>query len=58
MDEHGFSLDYQIAISFEIENLKLSEDVTMEKVKERLNQMKIEVGKMIDEPIAIMSYHK
>ena len=58
VDEHGFSLDYQIAISFEIGNLKVSKESVMEKVKERLRKMKIEICSMIGEPIAIMCYHK
>ena len=58
MDEHGFALDYQIAISFEIGNLKLSKESVIEKVKERLKKMKIAICSMIGEPIAIMCYHK
>ena len=58
VDEHGFALDYQIAISFEIGNLKLSKESVMEKVKERLKKMKIAIGSMIGEPIVIMCYHK
>ena len=58
VDENGFALDYQIAISFEIENLKVSKESVMEKVKERLKKMKIAIGSMIREPIAIMCYHK
>ena len=58
VDENGFALDYQIAISFEIGNLKVSKESVMEKVKERLKKMKIAIGSMIGEPIAIMYYHK
>ena len=58
VDEHGFALYYQIAISFEIENLKVSKENVMEKIKERLKKMKIEIGSMIGEPIAVMCYHK
>ena len=58
VDENGFALDYQIAISFEIGNLKVSKESVMEKVKERLKKMKIAIGSMIGEPIAIMCYHK
>ena len=58
VDEHGFVLDYQIAISFEIWNLKSSKESVMEKIKERLKKMKIAIGSMIGEPIAIMCYHK
>ena len=31
-DEHGFALDYQTAISFEIGNLKVSKESVMKKV--------------------------
>ena len=58
VDENGFALDYQIAISFEIGNLKVSKESKMEKFKERLKNMKIAIGSMIGEPIAIMCYHK
>ena len=58
MDEHGFALDYQIAISFEIGNLKVSKENVIEKIKERLKKMKIEIGSMIGESIAVMCYHK
>ena len=58
VDEHGLALDYQIAISFEIGDLKLSKEVILEKVKERLNKMKIEVGELIGEPIAVLCFHK
>ena len=58
VDEHGFTLDYQIAISFEIGDLKLPKEVILEKVKERLNKMKIEVGELIGEPIAVFCFHK
>ena len=58
VDEHGFALDYQIIISFEIGDLKLPKEVILEKVKERLNKMKIEVGELIGEPIAVLCFHK
>ena len=58
VDENGFALDYQIAIAFEIGELKVSKEKVMEKVKERLKKMKIIIGSMIGEPIAIMCYHK
>ena len=58
VDKHGFALDYQIAISFEIGNLKVSKEYVIEKIKERLKKMKIEIGSMIGEPIAVMCYHK
>ena len=58
VDENGFALDYQIAIAFEIGELKVSKENVMGKVKERLKKMKIAIGLMIGEPIAIMCYHK
>ena len=58
VDENDFALDYQIAISFEIGNLKVSKESVIEKIKERLKKMKIAIGSMIGEPIAIMCYHK
>ena len=58
VDEHGFALDYQIAIFFEIGNLKVLKESVMEKIKERLKKMKIATSSMIGEPIAIMCYHK
>ena len=58
VNDHGFALDYQIAISFEIGNLKMSKENVMEKIKERLKKMKIEIGSMIGEPIAVTCYHK
>ena len=54
VDGNGFALDYQIAISFEIGNLKVSKENVMERVKERLKKMKIAIGSMIGEPIAIV----
>ena len=58
VDEHGFSFDYLIAIAYEIGTYKWSKHATMEKVKARLEKMKVEFGDMIGEPIAIMCYHK
>ena len=58
VDEHGFTLDHQIAISFEIGDLKLPKEVILENVKERLNKMKIEMGELIEEPIAVLCFHK
>ena len=58
VDENGFSLDYQISIHFELTEIKWEKDIIMNKVKERLNTMKIKTGELIGEPIAIMCYHK
>ena len=55
---HGFSLDYQIAIVFEIGTSKWSRDVIMDKVKAWLTKMHIELGDVIGEPIAMMCYYK
>ena len=41
VDENGFSFDYQIAIHFEIKEVKWEKDVIMGKVKERLAIMNI-----------------
>ena len=57
-DEHGFALDYQIAISFEIGDLKLSKEVILEKVKKWLNKIKIEVEEFIGESIVVLCFHK
>ena len=58
IDELGFSLDYHIAISFEIGESKWPRESILEKIKARLRKMKMEVGEMISEPIAMMCYHK
>ena len=58
VDEHSFSLDYYIAIAFEISTSKLAKDIILEKVKAQLEKMKIEVGEMIGEPTIMMSYYK
>ena len=58
VDEYGFAFNYQISISFEIDNLKMSKEVILEKIKERLNKMKIEIESMIGKPITMMCYHK
>ena len=58
VDAHGFSLNYHIAIAFEIGTSKWSKDVIMEKIKIHLDKMKIEMEEMISESIAMMCYHK
>ena len=58
VDENGFSFDYQVSIHFELNETKWEKDDIMNKVKERLEVMKIKTGDLIGEPIAIMCYHK
>ena len=58
VDENGFSFDYQVSIHFELGEQKWEREVIMNKVKERLNKMNIELGELIGEPIAIMCFHK
>ena len=58
VDENGFSFDYQVSIHFELGEQKWERDVIMHKVKERFSIIKIELGELIGEPIAIMCFHK
>ena len=58
VDEYGFSFDYQVSIHFELGEQKWERDVIMQKVKERLIKMNIELGELIGEPIAILCFHK
>ena len=58
VDDNGFSFDNQVSIHFELGEQKWEREVIMDKVKERLNKMNIELGELIGEPIAIMCYHK
>jgi len=55
--ENGFSLDYHVSIHFEIGERNLNRDEVFELTKARLNKMKIEVGEILEEPIAILCYH-
>ena len=58
VDDQGFAYDYHIAIHFEIEENRWAKDVIMEKTKERLKTMNIEVREGISENIAIFCFHK
>ena len=58
VDENGFSFDYQVAINFELKEIKWEKYIIMNKVIERLAKMDIKTGDLIGEPIAIMCYHK
>ena len=53
-----FFFNFQVSIHFELGEQKWERDVIMHKVKERLSTMNINLGELIDEPIAIMCFHK
>ena len=58
VDKFGFSLDYQIAILFEMGEQEWGKDIIKPLVEARLKEMGIELGDIIGEPIALMCYHK
>ena len=58
VDENRFSFDYQVSIHFELGEQKWERDVIMQKIKERLIKMNIELGELIGEPIAVLCFHK
>ena len=58
IDNFGFSLNYQIAIIFEIGENKWKKDTVMPLVGTRLKDMYIKKMDMISEPIALIYYHK
>lgn len=55
--DHGFALDYHISIHFEIERIELDRDVILNLTKDRLKTMRIEVGEVLGEPIAVLCFH-
>ena len=55
--DHGFALDYHISIHFELEGRELDRDMIIDLTKDRLKSMKIEVGEILGEPIAILCFH-
>jgi hypothetical protein len=58
VDEGGFALDYQIAITFEINERNLStRDEIYAKTEGRLKVMGIPLGEILREPIAILCFH-
>jgi len=57
VDEGGFVLDYQIAISFELGNRNWTRDEILAKTELKLKTMNIELGEMLGEPIAILCFH-
>ena len=57
VDEGGFSLDYQVAITFELCGRNLSRDEIYEKTEARLKTMNIELEEILGEPIAILCFH-
>ena len=58
VDKFGFSLDYQIAIIFEMGEKEWEKDIIMPLVENRLKEMEIDLGDTIGEPIALMCFHK
>ena len=57
VDEEGFALDYQIAISFELCERNLSKEDIHAKTEARLKVMGIQLGEILGEPIAIICFH-
>ena len=57
IDEYGFALDYQVAITFEIREKNLSKDKIYAKTETRLKAMDIQLGEILGEPIAILCFH-
>ena len=57
IDENGFSLDYQIAIAFELCDRNLTRDEIYAKTEARLEKMNIQLGEVLGEPIAILCFH-
>ena len=57
IDEGGFALDYQIAITFELCEKNLQRDEIYAKTEERLKAMNIQLGEILGEPIAILCFH-
>ena len=55
--ENEFALDYHISIHFEIERIKLDRDVILNLTNDRLKTMRIEVGKILREPIVVICFH-
>ena len=57
IDEGGFALNYQVAITFELCDQNLSKEEIYEKTEARLKVMDIELGEIIGEPIAVLCFH-
>ena len=57
VDEHGFALDYQVAITFELCDRNLTRDEIYAKTEARLKAMNIQLGEILGEPIAIICFH-
>jgi hypothetical protein len=55
--DHGFALDYHISIHFEIERIEMDRDVILNLTKEILKAMRVEVGEVLGEPIAVLCFH-
>ena len=57
VDGGRFSLDYQVAITFELCERNLSRNETYEKTETKLQAMNIELGEILGEPIAMLCFH-
>ena len=55
--DHRFALDYHISIHFEIERRELDRDVILNLTNDRLKTIRIDVGKFLGEPIAVICFH-
>ena len=58
MGDHRFTLDYHIFIHFEIERRELDRDVIHNLTNDRLKAMRIEVGEVLGESIAVICFHE
>ena len=53
----GFSMDYHVALFFQIDDMLIPKEEALEKITKRLDDMKIMLGDDISDPIAIMCTH-
>ena len=57
VSDHEFALDYHISIHFEIERIELDIHVILNLTNDRLKTMRIGVGEILGEPIAVLCFH-
>ena len=53
----GFSMDYHVALFFQIDDMLIPKEKALEKITKRLEEMQIMLGDDISDPIAIMCTH-
>ena len=53
----GFSMDYHIALFFQIDEMIIPKEEALDKITKRLEDMKIMLGDDISDPVAIMCTH-